>query len=243
MITKYFSKWDWKSLVLNPSINWDESLITEFEEKILSDYECRRWIVTNPSLKWNENLIDRFIDLIDWDYLCQSEKMKWNLKLLEKYSNKINWGELFENQSILWNDEMLNSPVVKNKFVNEFESEYSSLSDHLVKLKEHESSIRIDNAKTDFDYDNFLEEKFPDNESEIPNHDIWIENFQPFLNKISISEILNTIIGSCEIPEFSSEEIKADILAEMKHEEEEWYRQNHMSKHELADFLDMATMI
>ncbi|MDD1475169.1 hypothetical protein MEO41_28470, partial [Dolichospermum sp. ST_sed4] len=71
-ISKYFSNWDWKSLVLNPSINWDESLITEFEKKILSDYECKRWIVTNPSLKWNENLIDRFIDLIDWTYLCES---------------------------------------------------------------------------------------------------------------------------------------------------------------------------
>ena len=293
LITKYFSKWDWKELVLNPFINWDENLITEFEDRILSDYECKRWIVTNPSLKWNENLIDRFIDLIDWDYLCQSEKMKWTLKLLEKYSNKIHWGELFENQSILWNDEMLNDPLVENNLSIEFQSDSSSLNNYHEQLKWFENSKKTDiewnydliykhqehinwNAlsnnssvpwdldlikefyprmigkepwnrydrfwgsglKTDVNYYNFLIEKFPDIILRIPTYDKWVEYFQPFLNKISSSEILNTIIGSGEVPEFSSEDIQADILEEMKAEEdEEWYRQNHMSKHELADFL------
>jgi hypothetical protein len=94
LLEKYPEEWSALDLSQNTRLPWSAAFIERFEARLeLSS------LLRNPSIIWDETLIDRYIRHKDfnWFALSQNPSLPLNESFLEKYANEIEWSAMQEN--------------------------------------------------------------------------------------------------------------------------------------------------
>ena len=107
LITRYASRWNWKSLSGNAGIPWTEQLIEEFSE-------CWDWseLSNNAALPWTLTLIERYESRWQWNASKGNSKclsrceFAWSPNILFRFKSKLNLVRQSKNKSLDWSQEL-----------------------------------------------------------------------------------------------------------------------------------------